>query len=108
MCYLLQGNIGWTLVENPQKVAEIIFDLDPDHTDSVPIEFGIQIIEGLGYFLIAINSKYVLSAAHCHSKGNKKNQIATVALGENEIGVNPDCPSGHGLKASRETLAGLQ
>ena len=60
MCYLLQGNIGWTLVENPKKVAEIIFDLDPDHTDSVPIEFGIQIIENLGYFLIAINSKFVL------------------------------------------------
>ena len=54
-----------------------------------------------------INSKYVLSAAHCHSKRNKKNQIATVALGENEVGVNPDCPSGHGLKASRDTLAGL-
>ena len=54
------GNIGWTLVEKAEKVAEIIFDLDPDHSDFVPIECGIQIIEGLGNFLIAINSKFVL------------------------------------------------
>ena len=48
------------MVENAEKVARIIFDLDPEHTDSVPIEFAIQIIEGLGNFLIAINSKFVL------------------------------------------------
>ena len=60
MCYSLQGNIGWTLVEKAEKVAEIIFDCDPDHQDYVPIEIGIQIIEGLGNFLIAYNSKFVL------------------------------------------------
>ena len=54
------GNIGWTLVEKAEKVVEIIFDLNPESEDYLPIEFGIQIIEGLGNFLIAINSKFVL------------------------------------------------
>ena len=47
------GNIGWVLVEHAAEISPLVLP-------HVPIEFAKQLIEGLGLFLIAINSKYVL------------------------------------------------
>ena len=49
------GNIGWALVANASKIAPKIF-LEVD----VPHDVAKEIIECLGYFLIAVNSKFVL------------------------------------------------
>ena len=47
------GNVGRALVSNADKVAELCLP-------KVPHEIGVEIIEGLSHFLIAIKSKYVL------------------------------------------------
>ena len=48
------GNIGWKLVQHAAEIAPIIFK------KHVPLEAAQQLFEGLGHFLIAINSKFVL------------------------------------------------
>ena len=48
------GNIGWKLVQHAAEIGPIIFK------NHVPPEAAQQLFEGLGHFLIAINSKFVL------------------------------------------------
>ena len=48
------GNIGWKLVQHAAEIAPIIFK------NHVPLEAAQKLFEGLGHFLIAINSKFVL------------------------------------------------
>ena len=44
-----------------------------------------------------INRKYVLTAAHCDSEGNK---VVEVVVGDHDVLKDPDCPNGDLMKDS--------
>ena len=38
-----------------------------------------------------INRRYVVTAAHCHQKGQADAEIAEVVIGDHDLSTNPDC-----------------